>query len=305
MKGKLLLAALIIALLIQTVGCAPAAMPTPAPPPPSEDFGERLVAGTPVPAPAFVEVPVGEGKAAGIAVPSAEERLIVRTGNIALLVEKTEEALARVEALASELGGYVVESNSWRVNERLHATITIRVPAESFDEARRRLKEGALEVQSENISAQDVTEEYVDLEARLTYLEETEGELRELLRSAQERGEKAEGILAIYRELSNIGIQVEQTKGRMQYLERSAAMSALTVTLTPKEEVQVVEPGWEWLHTARESLRDLVKALQFLADIATRFIITLLPILIIIALPFAVLGWLVWLWRRRRGKKED
>jgi ABC-type uncharacterized transport system involved in gliding motility auxiliary subunit len=91
----------------------------------------------------------------------------------------------------------------------------------------------------------------------------------------------------------------------MQYLERSAAMSALTVTLTPKEEVQVVEPGWDWLRTVRESLRDLVKALQFLANIATRFIITLLPILIIIALPFVLLGWLVaWLWRRRRAKKE-
>jgi len=90
----------------------------------------------------------------------------------------------------------------------------------------------------------------------------------------------------------------------MQYLERSAAMSALTVTLTPKEEVQVIEPGWDWLRTVRESLRDLVKALQFLADIATRFIITLLPILIIVALPFAILGWLVWIWRRRRARKE-
>jgi hypothetical protein len=239
-----------------------------------------------------------------VAVPPAEERLIVRTGNISLLVENTEESLTKIEALALELGGFVTNSNSWRANEQLHATITIRVPAESFDEARRHLKEGALEVQSENISAQDVTEEYVDLEARLTYLEETEGELRELLRSAQERGEKAEGILAIYRQLSDIGIQVEQTKGRMQYLERSASMSALTVTLTPKEEVRVVEPGWDWLRTVRESLRDLVKALQFLADIATRFIVTLLPILIIVALPFALLGWLVWMWRRRRARKE-
>jgi len=292
MKGKSLLAVLIVALLVQIVGCAPAAM--------------RAPAVMPTPAPAVVEgVVEGYEKAAGVAVPPAEERLIVRTGSISLLVEDTEESLAKIEALASELGGYVTDSNSWKVNEQLHATITIRVPAESFDEARKRLKEAALEIQSENTSAQDVTEEYVDLEARLTYLEETETELRELLRSAQERGEKAEGILAIYQELSNIGIQVEQTKGRMQYLERSAAMSALTVNLTPKEEVQVVEPGWDWPRTVRESLRDLVRALQFLADVATRFIITLLPILIIAALPFAVLGWLVWQWRRRRAKKES
>lgn len=299
MKEKSLLAALIVALLIQIVGCAPAAMPTPA----REVYLEAEVPRLPAPTPP--PIPAAE-KGAGVAVPPAEERLIIRTGDLSLLVEDTEESLAKIEALALELGGFVVNSNSWKVNDALHATITIRVPAESFDEARRRLKEGALEVQSENTSAQDVTEEYVDLEARLTYLEETEEELRELLDSARERGEKAEGILAIYRELSNIGIQVEQTKGRMQYLERSAAMSALTVTLTPKEEVQVVEPGWDWLRTVRESLRDLVKALQLLADIATRFIITLLPILIIIALPFALLGWLVvWLLRRRRAKKEE
>jgi len=300
MKGKSLLKALIILLLVQIVGCAPAAR-TPDLPLPSEyDLGARGAA--PTPAPAAVEE---YGKGGGVvAMPQVEERLIVKTGNISLLVENTEESLTKIEALALELGGFVTNSNSWKANEQLHATITIRVPAESFDEARRRIKEGALEVQGENISAQDVTEEYVDLEARLTYLEETEEELRELLRSAQERGEKAEGILAIYRQLSDIGIQVEQTKGRMQYLERSAAMSALAVTLTPKETVQVVEPGWDWLRTVRESLRDLVKALQFLADIATRFIITLLPILIIAALPFAVLGWLVWLWRRRRAKKE-
>ncbi len=292
MKGKLFLAVLTLALII---GCAPAAMPTPAP----EAYMERVQA--PV-----VEgvVEVYEEGAPGVAVPPAEERLIVRTGNISLLVEDTEESLAKIEALASELGGFVTNSNSWRVNEHLHATITIRVPAESFDEARRRIKEGALEVQSENTSAQDVTEEYVDLEARLTYLEETEEELRELLNSARERGEKAEGILAIYRELSNIGIQVEQTKGRMQYLERSAAMSALTVNITPKKEIPLVEREWSWVRTVRDSIYDLVVALQFLADIATRFIITFLPILIIIALPFAVLGWLVWLWRRRRARKE-
>lgn len=80
-------------------------------------------------------------------------------------------------------------------------------------------------------------------------------------------------------------------------------MSALTVTLTPKEEIPLVEKEWSWVRTVRDSIYDLVVALQFLADLATRFIITLLPILIIIALPFALLGWLVWLWRRRRAKK--
>jgi DNA repair exonuclease SbcCD ATPase subunit len=220
------------------------------------------------------------------------------------LVENTEEVLAHLEALAIALGGYVSDSRSWRVNEELYASITLRVPAESFDEARRRIKEEGIELQGEETSARDVTEEYTDLEARLKNLQAAEEELRELLRTVRERSTKAEDILEVYRELTNIRGQIEQIQGRMQYLEHAVAMATITVTLTPKEEVQVVEPGWDWLRTVRESLRDLVKALQFLADIATRFIITLLPILIIVALPFAVLGWLVWLWRRRRARKE-
>jgi len=112
MKGKLFLPVLILALLVQAIGCAPAAMqrapavmPTPAP-----EF--------PVPAPAVVDEVVTEYEkgAPGMPVPPAEERLIVKTGNISLLVENTEESLTRIEALASELGGFVTNSNSWRVN---------------------------------------------------------------------------------------------------------------------------------------------------------------------------------------------
>ena len=289
MKGRLFLAAIVLALLASA--CAGAATMTPAPAP----LAPEKVAGA----------DYGETGESVIALPQAEERLIVRTGNISMVVEDTEVALAHIEALAAQLGGYISDSNSWRENEQLHATITIRVPAEDFDEARRRIKEEALEVQAETTGAQDVTEEYTDLEARLKNLQATEAELRELLASVREKTQKAEDILAVYRELTAIRGEIEQIQGHMQYLEHSAALAALTVTLTPKEVIPLVEKGWSWTRTLRDSVRNLVTALQFLVDLATRIIIITLPILIILAIPFLVL-WGLWrLWRRRKAKKAE
>jgi Flp pilus assembly protein TadB len=179
----------------------------------------------------------------------------------------------------------------------------LRIPAESFDQARERIKGLALEVEGENVSGQDVTEEYIDLEARLGNLEMAEEELRELLASAQETHKDADSILAIYQEITNVRQQIEQIKGRMQYLENAAALATLTISLTPEEEEEpVVEPGWEPLRQVREALRTLVNALKFLANVLIWVVLFFLPLAAILALPLVIV-WLIWYLRRRRRRR--
>jgi len=89
------------------------------------------------------------------------------------------------------------------------------------------LRSMAVEVSAETTSAQDVTEEYVDLEATLRNLEATEAQLLKLM----EKAVKVEDILDVQRELSRVQQDIERTKGRMQYLERTSAMSLIQVTL--------------------------------------------------------------------------
>jgi len=231
--------------------------------------------------------------------------MIVRTASLSLVVEDTEETLEAIERLANQLEGYISNLNTWRVNEQLAATITLRVPAESFDEARERIKTLATELENENVSGQDVTAEYVDLEARLHNLQVAEEELLELLASAQETHRDAESILAIYREITNVRQQIEQIQGRMQYLENVSSLATLTINLTPEEEVApVVEPGWEPLRQARDALRTLVNALQSLVGLLIWVALFLLPMAAILALPFVLagLGWYLWRRRRRRSK---
>ncbi len=308
MIRKAVLLMLVVTLSGASVGCGMAAS---APPPvelPAETTGD--FGAVPVPqAPALEERDAGVGVAQDVSVWSPEgaagDRMIVRTGSLSLVVEDTEEALQAIERLAEELGGYISNLQSWRTDDQLAATVTVRVPAESFDQARERIKDLATEVENENISGQDVTEEYVDLEARLNNLEVAEGELLELLASAQETHKDAESILAIYQEITNVRQQIEQIKGRMQYLENASALATMTVSITPEEiEEPVVEPGWEPLKQAREALRSLVNALKALVDILIWVVLFFLPLAALLSLPLVLL-WLVWYLRRRRRRRSE
>jgi hypothetical protein len=280
----------VVAVLAAAVGCAPRAAPQVV----VKEMPVEKVAVMATPAP----VPIA---AAGLGLESMEERMIIWTGDISLIVKDVGESMEKVEAIAKDLGGYVVNSSSWYQEEQLRARLTIRVPAEEFDTAMARLKDLAIKVESRNVSTQDVTEEYTDLDARLRNLEATEKELLELLTEVRERTGKAEDILAVHREVSNIRGQIEQVKGRMQYLEKMTAMATINIELIPDVLARpIVVAGWRPTGTAANAVRTLVKTLQFIVDAAIWLVIYVLPTLVVIAIPFFIL-WMIWRrWRIRR-----
>jgi hypothetical protein len=184
--------------------------------------------------------------------------------------------------------------------------MTVRVPAEKFDQAMDGIRAVAVRVESESSSGQDVTEEYSDLSAQLRNLEATETELRELLATVRERTGKAEDILAVYRELTTIRGEIERVKGRMQYLERMTALATINVELIPDElQKPVVEEPWNPQVTLKEALRALVNAGRFLVDALIWLVVVVLPILIIIALPVVALVLIIRAIGRRRRKSAE
>jgi hypothetical protein len=286
----------LIASLLALAGCAySAATPEAAlPPAPAAVEAPRervMVEATMVPA---------APESAGAELAQVSEQMIIRTADLALRVEDTETAVNQIRDVANSLGGYLVSTNLYRADDQLRGTVSLRIPAESFDVAMDRLRTLAIKVERENISSQDVTEEYSDLGARLRNLEATETELLALLTEVRERTRNAEDVLAVHRELTNIRGEIEQIKGRMQYLERLTALATINLELIPKAEQPIVEEGWQPLSTLRSALRGLVNVGQFLVDAAIYLVVLVLPVLAVIIAPVVVLVLLVRRWRRAR-----
>ncbi|MFC1873907.1 DUF4349 domain-containing protein [Chloroflexota bacterium] len=233
---RLMLAGILLVVVLVSASCAPAARS-------EEDFSTPTTTTTPT-VPSVVgsppQVVVVERPSSGGAVePSpppvvivpgdqlATDRMIVRTANMQLVVDDVPMILDQITALTEGFGGYVVSSNRWGEEENLAGNIAIRVPAESFEIAMQALRGLAVEVTQESTNSQDVTEEYTDLSAKLRNLEATEEQLLRLM----EKAEKVEDILSVQRELSRTRGEIEQVKGRMQYLERTSDTSLIQIYL--------------------------------------------------------------------------
>jgi hypothetical protein len=148
-----------------------------------------------------------------------------------------------------------------------------------------------------------MTEEYTDIASRLRNLEATEQELLALLREVRERpNATAEDILNVHRRVTEVRQEIEQLKGRQQYLDNVVALATIIVELIPDELASpVVAPGWRPLQTLRDAFRALVRALQWLVDLVIWIAVFVLPILILVAFPLVLLV-LAIQWIRRRQK---
>ncbi|MBI4789618.1 MAG: DUF4349 domain-containing protein [Chloroflexi bacterium] len=303
---RTLLSILFFALALSTISCAAAPRPADMIAP-----SGAAPAATAAPMPFAPPAPEFRDKTATDAnesVPDAApaERMIVYTVQLSLEVQDTEKAANDISAIVAQYQGYVAATNMARSPKGLmRGTLTVRVPAQSLDAAQKQIEAAGLKVLSRNRNSNDVTDQYTDLEARLTNLQATEAELRKLLDTVRERTGKAEDILAVYNRLTEIRGQIEQIKGQMNVLSKTSSFATLTVSLTPREEVQVVEPeGWLPDRTAREALRSLVQAMQGLADLAIWSALFFLPVLIVFILPFVILALILRAILRRRGPRK-
>jgi len=230
---------------------------------------------TPTPAPTVIPSS-GSAGVAGPDLPTAE-RMIVRQGSLVLVVADLTQAVEKAAETAQNLGGYVISSSQ---QGDTGASISLRVPAEKLEPALASLKALAVRVVNEDTRSQDVTEEYVDLEASLRNLEAAEAQYVEILKKAWD----VEGMLKVQQELVNVRGQIERTKGRMNYLERTTDMSQIDVSfLLSKNPEPIVRPGWSPRETLRDALRSLASFGQHLAGLGI-WLLVFSPLWIVVGL---------------------
>lgn len=242
-----------------------------------------------VPAPV---VPDAQAQAGQLRVPGSDvssSAMIIRTGTATIKVDSLEPAVARLRTLALSVGGYVGNTSMQTGKDQLRsATVEIKVPSQRWGQLLVGLKPiGTLEAQDE--SAEDVGEEYVDVEARVANARRLEARLIDLLVN---RTGKLSDALSVERELARVREEIERYEGRMRYLKTRSAISTMTVTVHEPYPVLGNQPGDNPIAQAfRDAWRGFI---GFIAGV-----IVSLGVLV----PLAVIAWVVWIVYRRWGRR--
>ena len=179
---------------------------------------------------------------------AAQERIIVRTVRMGVVVDSVPAAVDRIGELADGLGGWTVFSDRSAVH---WGNVSVRVPAQELDEAVRQIRALAIRVDAESSSSQDVTDEYVDTSSRLRSLRATEESLLNLLGQAT----KVEDALDVQRELADLQSEIESLEGRIKFLQQTAAFSLINVDLTLAPQTMPVDAGPDQTFSAGQVAR--------------------------------------------------
>jgi hypothetical protein len=247
-------------------------------------------------APETTQAPAADRASANLpnAAPRSSIRMIIKNGEMTLLVADTDRALDQATGIAVDSGGYVVSSKTWNSGDYKSATLTMGVPSDQFEAVQRQLRALAVEVQSDTSSGQDVSDEFVDLQSRLTNLEATAARIRELLKDAEDVDE----ALQVNLKLSEVESEIEQIKGRMQYLKDRSAFSTIVVNLQPDVPTPTPE-AWQPGKTVESAAKSAGNLLRGLIDGAIWLVVALGPVLI----PLAIVVWLIVRAQRKRAKR--
>lgn len=246
------------------------------------------------------------------------DRKIIKNADIRLLVQDTDVAISRTTQIMTDLGGYIVSSRAWYQdyfgNNLKYATITIGVPVDQFERALQRFRDLSIRVLDENASGEDVTDQYVDLESQLRNLEATRARIQEFLADAKTVDE----ALRINQELANIEAQIEQIKGRMNYLADRSTFSTITVNFEPELPILTPTPTptiaptntprptatlepWKPGETFGEAKQTVTVAYRGIFEFLIWLVVVVLPVL----LPPVLIVWLLWKFFGRKPNKPS
>lgn len=234
--------------------------------------------------------------------------LIIKSAEMRLLVEDSDRAIDQLTQIADDIGGYIINSKVWNqlhvdgINYK-YATITIGVPVGQFERALNRTRDLAIQVVNENAFGEDVTDQYVDLQSKLTNLEAT----RDRIKSFLEQSQNVDEALRINQQLSEIEGQIEEIKGQINYVKNRSAFSTILVNIDPKLPEVEIEPTpgigdtWSPERTTKSAWKTLTRAYQNITDILIWFFVVLVPIFA----PPVIIVWAILKWVMKKPNKPQ
>lgn len=228
------------------------------------------------------------------------DRKIIRNAELSLEAENPEQAQQQITSIAEMKGGFVVESqqSSSDIKSTTRDTVimTVRVPADKFSETLEEIRKTASRIVVESVKGQDVTEEFIDIEAQLKAKKALEQQFMEIMK----RANTVDDALSVQSQLAEVRGAIERIEGRKRFLENQASLSTIKIRLQTAKVFAASSEGFgDRLSDAFTAGFDV--ALNFVLGLVT-VVIAVLPFALFIGLP----GYLVfgYLWRRQTRPKS-
>jgi len=235
----------------------------------------KMSAAVPVPAP--VSAPVaGEG--------SVIDTKIIKTAYITIEVKDVAGSVDTLKSMVTAKGGYLSSSSvSEGYNNRLSGTVVLRIPQAEFESTLAGVKAIGT-VKSVSTQGEDVTEEYVDIQAQKTSYQNQLAQYNELMKKAV----KVSDVIEIQQQIDSVQTNLNRVEGRLKYLNSRIDMSTITVTLQEPEPV-----GGETGHNFVTTINEGIAGFFGMVDFMIVLLFTLLPVIIL-----GVIGYGIYRWRK-------
>jgi hypothetical protein len=234
------------------------------------------------------------------AAPVPVDRKIIRNANLSLETDDPKKAMQRIASVAESRGGFVVTSETRQEagvdGGKAQETITmdVRVPAAQFDAAMNDIRATASRVISEKMTGQDVTEEYIDLDARLRTQKALESQLLNIMKNAND----VTDAMSVERELANVRTEIEKIEGRKRFLDNQTSLSTISVTIQPPSPL-VSTTGF--FHSVAGAFGEGVDIAAAITLVLIRVVLALLPLAIFFGVPL----YLLWRYLTRRARRRQ
>lgn len=215
-----------------------------------------------------------------------QERMVTYNAWISLETSDIQGVLVKISALASNYGGYVTGSSHSTTGAQATAEINIRVPKDKFHSAVQEI-EAYGKMVDEHTSSEDITQQYIDLNARLNNLQKQETRLNEILSIASTVDE----ILRVEDELTRVRSNIESLQGQINYLKGNVELSLVSVVLT-EPALPFTPPGMNWGETFQTAILVLFRVVQGLIILAFAIV------------PLAIIGAPMYYLYKRKKRKE-
>jgi len=218
------------------------------------------------------------------------DKKVIKNAHLSLVVKKIEEAISAIKSITEGTGGFVENSSVYETgDDRKGGNITVRVPSDTFDASVDEIKGVAIKVSREDVNARDVTEQFVDMEARLKNMKAEEQQYLDIMK----RAVKIEDVLNVAKSLADVRGRIERLEGQLNYLSRQVDMSTISISLTAEADVEVFGIVWSPLAEIKQGVRDMLQSIVNFINAIIAFMFKLPVLMLWLALALLV-GWGGW-----------